>query len=91
MRDSFVRTFDIARLIGKDLVEVKLTEGFSRKHLVFPASLVKPYHQTGEYRFPFRNKYCIAQDIVQVENSPVPVKNILKARKIRLNGKDHRQ
>ncbi|MBW0481223.1 hypothetical protein O181_020938 [Austropuccinia psidii MF-1] len=91
MRESFVGPFTITRLIGKNEVEIKLTEEFSRKHPVFPVSLVKPYHKTGENRFPSRNKYHIPQDIVEVEYSPGPVKNILKARNIRLNGKDHKQ
>ncbi|MBW0465086.1 hypothetical protein O181_004801 [Austropuccinia psidii MF-1] len=41
MRDSFLGPFTIIKLIGKNAVEVKLTEEFSRKHLVFPVSLVK--------------------------------------------------
>ncbi|MBW0578643.1 hypothetical protein O181_118358 [Austropuccinia psidii MF-1] len=45
MRDSFVGPFTIIKLIGKNAVEVKLTEEFSRKHPVFPMSLVKPYFQ----------------------------------------------
>ncbi|MBW0472450.1 hypothetical protein O181_012165 [Austropuccinia psidii MF-1] len=48
MRDSFVGPFTIIKLIGKNEVEVKLTEEFSRKHPVFPVSLVKPYFQTEE-------------------------------------------
>ncbi|MBW0480458.1 hypothetical protein O181_020173 [Austropuccinia psidii MF-1] len=72
-------------------LEVRLTGEFSRKHPVFPVSLVKPYFQTGEDRFPSRNKIYIPQDIVKVEYSPGPVKNIIKARKIRLNGEDQRQ
>ncbi|MBW0484636.1 hypothetical protein O181_024351 [Austropuccinia psidii MF-1] len=48
MRDSFVGPFTIIKLIGKNAVEVKLTEEFSRKHPVFPVSLVKPYFQTKE-------------------------------------------
>ncbi|MBW0474718.1 hypothetical protein O181_014433 [Austropuccinia psidii MF-1] len=48
MRYTFVGQFTIIRLIGKNVVEVQLTEEFSRKHPVFPVSLVKPYHQTGE-------------------------------------------
>ncbi|MBW0525341.1 hypothetical protein O181_065056, partial [Austropuccinia psidii MF-1] len=36
MRDSFVGPFTIINLIGKNAVEVKLTEEFSRKHPVFP-------------------------------------------------------
>ncbi|MBW0528718.1 hypothetical protein O181_068433 [Austropuccinia psidii MF-1] len=52
MRDSFVGPFTIIKLIGKNAVEVKLTEEFSRKHPVFPVSLVKPYSQTEEDKFP---------------------------------------
>ncbi|MBW0533615.1 hypothetical protein O181_073330 [Austropuccinia psidii MF-1] len=91
MRDSFVGTFTIIKFIGKNAVEVKLTEEFSRKHPVFPVSLVMPYFQTEEDKFPSRKKNPILPEIVEVEDSPGPVKRIIKARKIRLNGKDHRQ
>ncbi|MBW0588148.1 hypothetical protein O181_127863, partial [Austropuccinia psidii MF-1] len=63
MRDSFLGTFTIIKLIGKNAVEVKLTE----KNSPTPP------------------------EIVEVEDSPRPVKKIIKARKIRLNGKDQRQ
>ncbi|MBW0472221.1 hypothetical protein O181_011936 [Austropuccinia psidii MF-1] len=56
MRDSFVGPFTIIRLIGKNTVEVKLTEEFSMKHPVFPVILVKPYLQTEEHKFPSRKK-----------------------------------
>ncbi|MBW0562555.1 hypothetical protein O181_102270 [Austropuccinia psidii MF-1] len=79
------------RLIGKNAVEVQLTEEFSRKHPVFPVSVVKTYHQTGEYKFPSGRKNPTPQEIFKVEDSPGPVKKIIKARKIRLNGKYHRQ
>ncbi|MBW0494545.1 hypothetical protein O181_034260 [Austropuccinia psidii MF-1] len=36
MRDSFVGLSTIIKLIGKNAVEVKHTEEFSRKHPVFP-------------------------------------------------------
>ncbi|MBW0496477.1 hypothetical protein O181_036192 [Austropuccinia psidii MF-1] len=36
MRDPFVGKFTIIRLIGKNSVEVRLSEEFSRKHTVFP-------------------------------------------------------
>ncbi|MBW0512239.1 hypothetical protein O181_051954 [Austropuccinia psidii MF-1] len=85
MKDSFVGPFTIIELIGKIAVEVRLTEEFSRKCPVFPVSLVKPYVQMGEDRFPSRNKIYNPQDIVEVENSPWSVKNIIKARKIRDN------
>ncbi|MBW0464241.1 hypothetical protein O181_003956 [Austropuccinia psidii MF-1] len=75
----------------KNLVEVKLTEKFSRKHPVFPVSLVKPYFQAEEDKFPSRKKNTTPQEIVEVEDSPGPVGKIIKARKIRLDGKDQRQ
>ncbi|MBW0484415.1 hypothetical protein O181_024130 [Austropuccinia psidii MF-1] len=91
MRDSFVGPFTIIKLIGKNAVEVKLTAEFSRKHPVFPVSLVKPYFQREEGKFPSRRKNPTTPDIVEVEDSPGPVSKIIRARKIRLNGKDQRQ
>ncbi|MBW0465377.1 hypothetical protein O181_005092 [Austropuccinia psidii MF-1] len=46
MRDLFLGPFTIIKLIGKNAVEVRLSEEFSRKQSVFPVSLVKPYFQT---------------------------------------------
>ncbi|MBW0563263.1 hypothetical protein O181_102978 [Austropuccinia psidii MF-1] len=91
MRDSFVGPFTITRLIGKNAVEVKLTEEFSRKHPVFPVHLVKPYFQTEEDKFPSRRRIPTPPEIVKVEDSPGPVSKIIRAKKIRLNGKDQRQ
>ncbi|MBW0542627.1 hypothetical protein O181_082342 [Austropuccinia psidii MF-1] len=91
MRDSFLGSFTIIKLIWKNAVEVKITEEFSRKHTVFPVSLVKPYFQTEEDKFPSRRKNPTPPEIVEVEDSPGPVKKIIKARKIRLNGKDQRK
>ncbi|MBW0465325.1 hypothetical protein O181_005040 [Austropuccinia psidii MF-1] len=88
MRGLFVGPLIIIKLIGKNAVEVRLTEEFSRKHPVFPVSPVKPYFQTGEDRLPSRRNTTNPPDIVEVEDSPGPVKMIIKARKIRLNGKD---
>ncbi|MBW0534274.1 hypothetical protein O181_073989 [Austropuccinia psidii MF-1] len=91
MRDAFVGPFTIIKLVGKNAVEVKLTEEFSRKHPVFPVSLVKPYFQTVDNKFPSRKKNLTPPEIVEVEDSPGPVSKIIRARKIRLNGKDQRQ
>ncbi|MBW0565710.1 hypothetical protein O181_105425 [Austropuccinia psidii MF-1] len=91
MRDSFVGPFTIIEFIGKNEVEVKLTEESSRKHPVFPVSFVKPYFQTEEYEFSSRKRNPTPPEIVEVEDSPGPVKTIIKARKIRLDGKDQRQ
>ncbi|MBW0494872.1 hypothetical protein O181_034587 [Austropuccinia psidii MF-1] len=56
MRNSFQGSFTIIKLIGKNEVEVKLTEGVSRKYPIFPVSLVKPYFQTEEERFPSKEE-----------------------------------
>ncbi|MBW0591532.1 hypothetical protein O181_131247 [Austropuccinia psidii MF-1] len=63
-RDSFLGPFTIINLVGKNAVEVKLTEDFSRKHPVFPVSLVKPYFQTEEGKFPSRKKILTPPEIV---------------------------
>ncbi|MBW0527652.1 hypothetical protein O181_067367 [Austropuccinia psidii MF-1] len=91
MRDSFLGPFTIIKLIGNNAVEVKFTEEFLRKHTVFPVSLVKPYFQTEEDKFPSRRKIPTPPEIVEVEDSPGPVSKIIRAKKIRLNGKDQRQ
>ncbi|MBW0489738.1 hypothetical protein O181_029453 [Austropuccinia psidii MF-1] len=83
MRYSFVGPFTIIKPIGKNAVEVRLNEEFCRKHPVFPVSLVKPYFKKGEERFPTRHK--------ESGRLPGPVKKIIKARKIVLNGKAQRQ
>ncbi|MBW0492626.1 hypothetical protein O181_032341 [Austropuccinia psidii MF-1] len=75
----------------KNAVEVKLPREFCRKHPVFPVSLVKPYFQTEKDKLPYRRKNPTPSEIVEVEDSTGPVKKIIKARKIRLNGKDQRQ
>ncbi|MBW0581307.1 hypothetical protein O181_121022 [Austropuccinia psidii MF-1] len=75
----------------ENAVEVKLKEELSRKHPVFPVSLVKPYFQTEEDKFPSRKKTPTPSEIVEVADSPGPMKKIIKARKIRLNGKYQRQ
>ncbi|MBW0472191.1 hypothetical protein O181_011906 [Austropuccinia psidii MF-1] len=81
----------VSELIGKNAVEVRLTEEVSRKHPVFPVSLVKPYFQTEEDKFPSRKKNPTTLEIVEVEDSPCPVRKVIKARKIIMNGKDQRQ
>ncbi|MBW0512507.1 hypothetical protein O181_052222 [Austropuccinia psidii MF-1] len=65
--------------------------GISRKHPVFPVSLVKPYFQTEEDNFPSRKKNPTPPEIVELEDSPGHLNKSIKALKIRLNGKDQRQ
>ncbi|MBW0539028.1 hypothetical protein O181_078743 [Austropuccinia psidii MF-1] len=47
--------------------------------------------ETEEDKFPSRRKNRTPPEIVEVEDSPGPVKKIIRARKIRLNGRDQRQ
>ncbi|MBW0462207.1 hypothetical protein O181_001922 [Austropuccinia psidii MF-1] len=81
MKESFVGPFTIIKSIGKNLVEVKLAEEFSRKHAVFLFILVKPYFQTEWVQFPSL-KNPITPKIVEAEDSPGLVKKIIKVRKI---------
>ncbi|MBW0486801.1 hypothetical protein O181_026516 [Austropuccinia psidii MF-1] len=85
------RALHYHQIDGENSVEVKITEELSRKQPVFSVSLVKPYLQTEDDRFPYRKKNPTPPEIVEVEDSPGPVKKIIKARKIILNGKDQRQ
>ncbi|MBW0513649.1 hypothetical protein O181_053364 [Austropuccinia psidii MF-1] len=56
-----------------------------------PSDLVKPYFQTEEDKFPSMKENPTPPEIVDMEESPGPGKKVIKARKIRLNGKDKRQ
>ncbi|MBW0507185.1 hypothetical protein O181_046900 [Austropuccinia psidii MF-1] len=91
MRNSFVGPFTIIKLIGRNAVEVNITEDFSRKHPVFPVSVIKLYFKTQDGKFPSRKRNPTPPYIVEVEGSPGTVRRIIKARKMRLNGKDQRQ
>ena len=87
LKPAFVGPFTIKQLHGKNAVEVILSEELSRKHPVFPVSLVKPYNTRSE----------------TIEKTPLPipmaetpsseqlkVHKILKDKKERINGKDVR-
>ncbi|MBW0478899.1 hypothetical protein O181_018614 [Austropuccinia psidii MF-1] len=52
---------------------------------------VKPTEKKEEDKFPSRKKNPPPLEIVEVEDSPGPVKKRINDRKIRLNGKDQRQ
>ncbi|MBW0487725.1 hypothetical protein O181_027440 [Austropuccinia psidii MF-1] len=90
-RESFAGPFTIIKFVRNLAGEVKLTEKFSRKHPVFPVSLVKLYFQTEEDKFPSKKSNPTPPEIVEVEASPGQVKKIIRARKIRLNFRDPRQ
>ncbi|MBW0531062.1 hypothetical protein O181_070777 [Austropuccinia psidii MF-1] len=75
----------------KSHMEPDFKGGDQVKHPVFPVTLVKPYFQTEEGKFPSRKKSLTPPEIVEVEDSPGPVSKIIRARKIRLNGNNQRQ
>ncbi|MBW0465177.1 hypothetical protein O181_004892 [Austropuccinia psidii MF-1] len=74
MRDSFLGPITIIKLMGKNEVEVKLTEELSRKHPVFPVSLVKPYFQTEEDKLPSRKNKSHSTRSSGGERLPWPCK-----------------
>ncbi|MBW0480965.1 hypothetical protein O181_020680 [Austropuccinia psidii MF-1] len=49
------------------------------------------YFQTEEDKFPSRKRNPTQPEIVEAEDPPGPVRKLIKARKIRLNGKYQRQ
>ncbi|MBW0478026.1 hypothetical protein O181_017741 [Austropuccinia psidii MF-1] len=81
----------VIKLIGNNAVEVRLAQELCRKYPVFPVILAKPYFQNGEDKFPCSKKTKAPPDILEVEEKTGPVRKIIKARKIRLNGKDKRK
>ncbi|MBW0481086.1 hypothetical protein O181_020801 [Austropuccinia psidii MF-1] len=91
IRGSFIGPFTIIRLVGKNAVEVRLTEEFSRKPPVFPVSLVEPYYPIDDDKVPNSKKIVTHEKLVEEDHSPVPVKKIIKARKVRIIRKDNRQ
>ncbi|MBW0481888.1 hypothetical protein O181_021603 [Austropuccinia psidii MF-1] len=88
MRDSFLGEFTIIRLIGKNVVKVRLKERFSRKHPMFPVGLVKPYQKRAEGKIPTRNKSHNPQEIVEVEDLPGQVKKTMESRRSYLMGRN---
>ncbi|MBW0534254.1 hypothetical protein O181_073969 [Austropuccinia psidii MF-1] len=66
-----------------------------RDSFVMPFTIIKLIGknavETEEDKFPPRKKSPTPPNIVELKYSPGPVKKIIKARKIRLNGKDQRQ
>ncbi|MBW0468198.1 hypothetical protein O181_007913 [Austropuccinia psidii MF-1] len=63
-----------------------------RESFVWPFTIIKLLGKNAvEDKFPSRKKTTTPSDIMEVEDSPGPVKKIIKARNNRLNGKDQRQ
>ena len=90
LRDSFVGPFTIKQLHGKNAVEVILTGELERKHPTFPVSLIKPYVNNDNDKFPLR-KNVVKVVIPPLEQETVKIKKIIQHRKIRKNNEDIRQ
>jgi len=87
LKPAFVGPFTVKNLHGKIAVEVILSEELSRKHPVFPVSLVKPYTP----RSSEEEATTAAVPIAEVPKSDqLKVHKILKDKKERINGKDVR-
>jgi hypothetical protein len=87
LKPSFVGPFTIKQLHGKNAVEVILSEELSRKHPVFPVSLVKPYTQRTA------DTPAAPEPVPVLETPPtekLKVHKILKDKKERVQGKDTR-
>jgi hypothetical protein len=87
LKPSFIGPFTIKDMHGKNAVEVILSEELSRKHPVFPVSLVKPYTP----RDNTEPKPCPPVPIMEPsKDEKLHVSKILKDKKERIQGKDTR-
>jgi hypothetical protein len=87
LKPSFIGPFTIKDMHGKNAVEVILSEELSRKHPVFPVSLVKPYTP----RDNTEPKPCPPVPIMEPsKEEKLHVSKILKDKKERIQGKDTR-
>jgi len=87
LKPAFVGPFTIKQLHGKNAVEVILSEELSRKHPVFPVSLVKPYTTRSETEEKTTTPIPMADT---PSSDQLKVHKILKEKKERVNGKDIR-
>ncbi|MBW0589954.1 hypothetical protein O181_129669 [Austropuccinia psidii MF-1] len=69
----------------------KAHRGIFQETLSLSSEFGQPYFQTEENIFPSRRKNLTPPEIVEVGDCPGPVSKIIRARKIRLDGKDQRQ
>ncbi|KAI7938370.1 hypothetical protein MJO28_015290 [Puccinia striiformis f. sp. tritici] len=92
LKPAFVGPFVIKALHGKNAVEVILSELLSRKHPVFPVSLVKPYQgrPTEEDTIPEEQNLPPIPLLEPLKGDVLKVHKILKDNKSRITGKDVR-
>ena len=54
LKDPFIGPFPIIQLIGRNALRLELHGAFSRRHPVFPVSLIKMYKESDKRTFPGR-------------------------------------
>ncbi|MBW0471227.1 hypothetical protein O181_010942 [Austropuccinia psidii MF-1] len=87
LHDMWKKAFDTAAKLIAEAKEYN-KQRWDKSHM---EPDFKEGDQTEEDKLPSRKNNSTPAEIVEVEDSPVPVKKIIKTRKIRLNGKDQRQ
>ncbi|KAI7940918.1 hypothetical protein MJO28_013203 [Puccinia striiformis f. sp. tritici] len=92
LQPAFVGPFAMKALHGRNAVEVILSEQLSRKHPVFPVSLVKPYQgrPTEENTIPDEQTPPPFPLLEPLKGDVLKVHKILKDKKSRINGRDAR-
>ena len=65
----------LKELHGKNAVEVILSDELSRKHPVFPFSLIKPYSQRNETEITLSTPIALTKDPI---NETLKIQKILK-------------
>ena len=86
LKPSFVGSFPIINLNGRNAVEVTLSTELSRRHPVFPVSLVKHYHDRGDKV----STPVIIPVAEPSDQTPNQIQSILKDKKEHIDGKDVR-
>lgn len=88
LQDSFVGPFVIKKLIGKNALELILTEEFDRKHPVFPVSLIKKFKENEDSKFKSRTKQTEKPIVFEPEEDKEILKIIGQKRIRDINNKD---
>jgi hypothetical protein len=88
MRDSFAGPFVVKALHGQNAVEVILTGEFSRKHPIFPVSLIKPYNDPSSSKFPLRQQVRVVIPPLDQPPKNKIILKILREKRLRVETRD---
>lgn len=89
LKDPFIGPFPITELIGKNAVRVELHGAFSRRHPVFPISLLKIYKESEEETFPRRA--TLRKKVPPMEEEEGTIDKILNKRVVKVGNKKELQ